>query len=547
MGYDHKKLRKGMILRIKDEKFNPPIYLEARVREVERSYTRKDQDVFHFGNYNEIKITKDKMITDLQALLFRNANAWSAKAEIHRGNTPPEDKSKLWIDTSDPTQDVWKRWDEAKQIWKEGPGGPQGIQGPSGAKGDTGPQGPQGPAGKDGIAHMGTTAPSNPATNATWFKTDTSGKIIGIFKWSGTEWVESKMMADVFSVPKLSALAADLGEVTAGKLTGVEIIGGSFATSGTNGNIEVKQDNVHSYKTIAGFTDVSHAYLTSGVVSVYRMGEAKELGRATLESGNLKLQGEYSGENITYGLRGLSGQAMAQDATVKTHSFLYNPNTRMYEVSYYDGIDSRIIKTDLFTARNIYSVHDTSKRMLADMSNGNVIVNAVGGDLYLGYENTGVIRANSNLLIGGRATLRADATYIRMFGPDSDSSQIRLSKDGQVAIYANGVARHTFQADGSKSGGSIEIDGETLGMSPIDSPQVLLETIEFDIQLTKNGVKVLLDERFAKSVNGVFAVFLNNGVVVEKGYDYFVIQGEGVCDARIIGERIGTKVLITII
>ncbi|MGF2617727.1 hypothetical protein FZC84_11875 [Rossellomorea vietnamensis] len=99
----------------------------------------------------------------------------------------------------------------------------QGPQGPQGNTGATGPTGPQGPAGKDGIAHMGTSAPSNPATNATWFKTNTSGQVIGIYKYSGGAWVESKMIADVLNVLKLSTLSADLGTVTAGHIQGVSM------------------------------------------------------------------------------------------------------------------------------------------------------------------------------------------------------------------------------------------------------------------------------------------------------------------------------------
>lgn len=150
-GLSHEKIRKGDIVRIKDEKFNPPIYLEATVLDTDRSYTRKDADLFYLGNYNELKITKDATIAQLQTLLFRNATAWSNKAEIHRGPTPPEDLTKIWIDTSDPTQDVWKRWDEASLTWMEGPGGPPGPQGPEGPQGPQGLQGIQGPQGDQGI------------------------------------------------------------------------------------------------------------------------------------------------------------------------------------------------------------------------------------------------------------------------------------------------------------------------------------------------------------------------------------------------------------
>ncbi|WHY75701.1 phage tail spike protein [Neobacillus sp. WH10] len=132
------------------------------------------------------------------------------------------------------------------------------IQGAQGPKGDTGSQGPQGPAGKDGIAHMGPTAPSNPATNATWFKTDTSSKIIGIYKWSGSAWIETKMLADVFSVAKLSALAADLGNIIAGTLN---LAGGKFIVDDTG--VSLKQGAIRIERP-DGFVTVDNGVIKRG-------------------------------------------------------------------------------------------------------------------------------------------------------------------------------------------------------------------------------------------------------------------------------------------
>ncbi|WP_096269509.1 phage tail spike protein [Paucisalibacillus globulus] len=115
------------------------------------------------------------------------------------------------------------------------------VKGDRGEKGDTGPKGdpgPQGPAGKDGIAYMGQTAPSNPATNSTWFQTNSSDEVIAIKKWNGSTWVTNPMTADVLNVLKLSALSADLGNVNAGHLQGVtmDLGNGKFIVD-ENGNI----------------------------------------------------------------------------------------------------------------------------------------------------------------------------------------------------------------------------------------------------------------------------------------------------------------------
>lgn len=124
-------------------------------------------------------------------------------------------------------------------------------------------------------------------------------------------------------------------------------------------------------------------------------------------------------------------------------------------------------------------------------------------------------------------------------GIADNDARIILENDTTLAFNFGDFARHRFYSNGTKSGGSIVIDGNNLGMSPIDSPQVLLETIEFDIPLSLEGTKVLIDERFTKSVNGKFAVFPNNGKILEKGFNYFIISGTGIADVRIVGERIG--------
>jgi phage minor structural protein len=135
-GLEHEKIRRGMTVRIKDEKFNPPLYLEARVLETERSYTAKDRDTFVLGNYREVEVVKDPTIAKIQSKLFRNENAWSSSARVIRSATPPEDKHAIWIDitknpevpmTYDFTTNEWKKASPtvAEEIGAETPAGAQ--------------------------------------------------------------------------------------------------------------------------------------------------------------------------------------------------------------------------------------------------------------------------------------------------------------------------------------------------------------------------------------------------------------------------------------
>ena len=98
----------------------------------------------------------------------------------------------------------------------QGPTGPTGPQGPQGVKGNTGPQGPQGQtgaAGKDAII-ISSTAPASPKTGQLW--QTASGKPIK--RWDGSKWVLHYISVENLDVQKLSAIAADLGTVTAGAI-----------------------------------------------------------------------------------------------------------------------------------------------------------------------------------------------------------------------------------------------------------------------------------------------------------------------------------------
>lgn len=106
------------------------------------------------------------------------------------------------------------------------------IKGDKGDTGATGPQGPQGPAGPKGdrgimgVAYMQPTQPTDTTEGVTWFKTEsaTSDKIIGVYTYKGG-WQQKKYASATLSVESLDALSANLGEITAGIINGVEIKG----------------------------------------------------------------------------------------------------------------------------------------------------------------------------------------------------------------------------------------------------------------------------------------------------------------------------------
>ncbi|HFL2422417.1 TPA: tail fiber domain-containing protein [Clostridioides difficile] len=124
-----------------------------------------------------------------------------------------------------------------------------------------------------------------------------------------------------------------------------------------------------------------------------------------------------------------------------------------------------------------------------------------------------------------------------------DDNGIVIWKRGAISFMINGEERQQFARNGSKSAGSIEINGTTFGMSPIDSPKFLIEDVLFDVEVEDAGTIIKLNNIFAQSILN-FAVFSSNAncKVVEKGSDYFKVIGyTGKCDFRIVGKRIGYK------
>lgn len=129
------------------------------------------------------------------------------------------------------------------------------------------------------------------------------------------------------------------------------------------------------------------------------------------------------------------------------------------------------------------------------------------------------------------------------WGQSEGNYMRQRSSDGRIEFVMDGVIRHQFNADGSKVGGTIEIDGETWGMSPIDSPKVLIEDVIFDQVVNEDGVMIELDERLSKALSN-YAVFPSRGdvAIVNKTPNSFIVRGPaGKVDLRIIGIRKGKE------
>jgi phage minor structural protein len=291
---------------------------------------------------------------------------------------------------------------------------------------------------------------------------------------------------------KIANLSAT--KIIANSFQGYTISGAIFNTTGTNGTVVIKDDTI---KQVLGDENVSEgsfqrAYLTSGkmtVEEIYKSGSNQTvMGRTTIDKGSVE------------GINNVGS------------GFLLTPT--FLSISTNNGGNWAGLSID-------------SGKMVLDATSDIQIKKNI--DLL----GSAIKMPGNQAVVSG-----SDGLYLYTDYGSGGDSYLKVKDDGAVFIVVDGVVKHTFYAGGTKSGGSIIIDGKNLGMSPIDSPQILLEYIEFDVPLTPEGTKVFIEDRFRKAIEN-FAVFPNNGQVIEKGYDYFVIAGEGTADVRIVGERIG--------
>lgn len=147
----------------------------------------------------------------------------------------------------------------------------------------------------------------------------------------------------------------------------------------------------------------------------------------------------------------------------------------------------------------------------------------------------------------GAGNFRIEATsnsHARLYTSPVGATDTGLYMDpgGYWGFKLNSVYKHQFNNNGTKYGGSIEIEGTTYGMSPIDSPQVLIEDVIFDMNLINEETVINLNDIFAKSIDK-YAVFPSNKniEIIAKNKTSFTVRGIGLCDFRIVGTRIDSK------
>lgn len=154
-------------------------------------------------------------------------------------------------------------------------------------------------------------------------------------------------------------------------------------------------------------------------------------------------------------------------------------------------------------------------------------------------------RSGDNFFIGvtGNNRMEPNSGGIRIYttAVGSNDSGIMIQSDGSLVVKGNNVNRHILASSGTKTGGTMEVEGTVYGMSPTDSPQTLIEYVEYDINID-GEMKIQLDLIYSKMISK-YGVFPSNSdiKVVKKESDSFTVIGKGLCDFVIKGQRKGAE------
>lgn len=102
--YEEEKVRIGDTVRVTDFEFNPPLLLEARVSQLETSYTDPTKDVVTLSNFKLLTSSITDEMRAIKAKLLRNEATWGQIGEtIIKQNIPPSNpkEDQLWLNTDE--------------------------------------------------------------------------------------------------------------------------------------------------------------------------------------------------------------------------------------------------------------------------------------------------------------------------------------------------------------------------------------------------------------------------------------------------------------
>lgn len=323
----------GDTFTIIDEEFNPPLYLQARVKEQVESLTNPTQNKTTFSNYEELQSQIDpellQQVNNLIAanrtytcsvissdgVVFKNGEGSTALTAVvkndglniadqfniqwYRNNEEFDIGMTIVVKAADISEKEAYRFEatDSGGIFR----GQYEVTVSNvndGEKGEQGEKGPQGEPGADGEKGDPTgiiessTVPENKYEGMLWKNTGAIQNMVkgATYRWNGTAWELFKLQAENIEAKNLQALSAEIGTIKGTFSSDISTPSGTHKATGT---ITIDEGLISGEYT---YSDGS----SSDLAGSYSQGPDGIKGEAQ-KAGN----GEYSYE---YGLRGIKVQ-----------------------------------------------------------------------------------------------------------------------------------------------------------------------------------------------------------------------------------------------
>lgn len=184
---------------------------------------------------------------------------------------------------------------------------------------------------------------------------------------------------------------------------------------------------------------------------------------------------------------------------------------------------------------HVYDANGSWKNSLILGLTGTTIGGSTRCERYIG-------SSSNNFYVGNdRSRIEGNNTALRMYQSwvGSPDCGLQIDNYGAVNVRCSNTIKHAFYKDGSKTGGSMEIEGTTYGMSPTDSPQTLIEYIEFNVTID-GETEVFLDDIYSKMISKFTAIISNSDIKLkEKRSNSIILSGNGMTDIVFKGQRKG--------
>lgn len=320
----------GDTFTIIDEEFDPPLYLQARVKEQVESLTNPTQNKTTFSNYEELQSQIDpellQQVNNLIAanrtytcsvissdgVVFKNGEGSTALTAVvkngglniadqfniqwYRNNEEFDIGMTIVVKAADISEKEAYRFEatDSGGIFRgqyevtvsnvnDGETGPPGLQGEPGADGEKGDP--------TGIIES-STVPENKYEGMLWKNTGAIQDMVkgATYRWNGTAWELFKLQAENIEAKNLQALSAEIGTIKGTFSSDISTPSGTHKATGT---ITIDEGLISGEYT---YSDGS----SSDLAGSYSQGPDGIKGEAQ-KAGN----GEYSYE---YGLRGIKVQ-----------------------------------------------------------------------------------------------------------------------------------------------------------------------------------------------------------------------------------------------